>query len=247
MRESLGVLDPNLFAIPVWAKNGDTLPIGDFSAGYDSKYTGSVFPDRRHLNHVLAFTTAVASDVNKSGCGLPWDAGIEYEVGADVLYEGTKYVCILKTQVGQSPIYPLYWSTLSKYLGIDAIKADTEYVPFQSHVAHELSCSVTAIREYSISGFLGGGLDVSEIRGLHIELRCQSREHTRYLTCTLPHGQVVSLLGVSGTNVKDRAHQFGLAYIPVNSETQSVTLDMSGGDSNFKYTIRGATQRKLGV
>ena len=244
MREALGILDPSTFPVPVWAHSGDIAPIGSFTDGYSDIYNGSVFPDRRHLNHVLAYATAVAGDVNKGGAGLPWDAGIKYEVGAQVFYGGTLYICILNTDLNQSPDLPLYWSTLGKFLGIDALKTDTKYIPFTGHSLHALTISSSATNSYNRGGFIGNGLVHSDIRSIHLLLRNDHSTQVRKLYCSLPDtAEDKLIMAAVGTNSKDRAHQYGIMQIPMNSDTSFIKLTMISGNSGFKCTVLGATQR----
>lgn len=69
----------------VWAINGDKSEIPSLDEGYTDEYTGSVFPDRTHLNDILCRLSAIGYDVNKYGAMLPWDVGVSFGQGAHVV------------------------------------------------------------------------------------------------------------------------------------------------------------------
>ena len=139
-RNPLGIFTGAEALHPVWAGDptADRVAMSDFGDGYGDQYTGSVFPDRRNLNHVLAYVSAIGDDVNKGGAGLVWDSEIEYNVTAQTVFNGQIYVCVNSANKGHEPsLSSYYWSNLVDFLGIVQPKDDIKYIPF-SVIRHTL-------------------------------------------------------------------------------------------------------------
>jgi len=95
----------------VFAADGQREILPTFATqGYGSEYTSGVFPDRRHMNDVLARVTATCADVNKFGAALPWDSGITYSVGAIVTVGLLQFVCIQEALNKSPETETLYWT-----------------------------------------------------------------------------------------------------------------------------------------
>jgi hypothetical protein len=236
-RDELGI------DVEVFAKHGNRLALPTYDEGYTQEYEGNTFPSRQGLNDVLAKVSAVAKDVNIFGAMLPWNDGISYKIGATVQRSGVFFVAINDNINSDPVLFPANWTTLSTLLGM---KTDREYIPFTSHDDYPIS-SVTASHAYNISKFRGNGLRHEDIREIHVFCRVIDCRGSRYIHASFPNSGMKLIARTGSGNSKDRAHGTTTAVIPVNSDTTTLHMSISGADWNFQYFIYGAVQRKIGI
>ena len=121
--------DNDALQIRKWAATGDAVTpesVGITRAeGWDLQYStpGGKLPEREVINQVLREISALGDEVNRHGCGLPWDERISYLYPALVMGSDGKLYLSLQNSTGQNPTaaQSQYWQAIS-----DAVPAASE-------------------------------------------------------------------------------------------------------------------------
>lgn len=230
-------------------ERASTVPFKD---GFNSEYESSKFPLRQDFNDVLAYTTAVANDVNIFGGSLPWNENVSYKEGAIVVrYDSSitkgRMFYALMDNTGKDPLNSAEWQDMRDFLGVQTKSFDFSYKAIESYdgSTSDLIGTEGQTKSYTISKFENSSdpsFNPANIRYLVAYVYVKSNDWDESVVyATIPDSSADEIKLATKTSHSGGSAGYTI-NIPVNQNGSITIRSNSGTNIGNGWTIRGAMQ-----